>query len=47
MRALLVAVQDRLADLLIAVFTAVNRRVDLVAFVLRWFCGPADALEPV
>ena len=47
MSALLLAVQDRLADLLIAAFTAVNRRVDLVAFVLRWFCGPVDALEPV
>lgn len=47
MSALLLAVQDRLADLLIAAFTAVNRRVDLVALVLRWFCGPADAMEPV
>ena len=47
MSALLLAVQERLADLLIGLFTAVNRRVDVVAYLLRWFCGPADALEPM
>lgn len=40
MNGLLQTVQNLFADLLIGLFTAVNRRVDLTALILRWFTRP-------
>lgn len=34
-----VALQNLLADALIRLFTAINRRIDVAGAVARWYCG--------